>query len=116
VVPEQFLEDQNESIIGPRFLFLAIAGEAVSLMMRFFNVILLGFLLLGFGPTAFANDLSISASGRNREVTLNKLLSQVPEGAAMTDASCKRIGIAGLNYQYRCSVAWEFRNQYLGAS
>ena len=84
--------------------------------MRVLSVILLGFLLLGFGTVAFANDLSISGSGRNREVTLSKLLSKVPEGAAMTDASCKRIGIAGLNYQYRCSVTWEFRNQYLGAS
>ena len=112
----QLLEDQAELSIGPRFLFVAIAGEAFSLVMRILSAILLGFLLLGFGPAAFASDLSISASGRNREVTLNKLLSKVPEGAAMTDASCKRIGIAGLNYQYRCSVAWEFRNQYLGAS
>ena len=98
------------------FLFVATAGEVVLLVMRILSAILLSFLLFGFGSGALANDLSISGSGRNREATLNKLLSTVPEGAAITDASCKRIGIAGLNYQYRCSVAWEFRNQYLGAS
>ena len=97
------------------FLFVATAGEVVLLVMRILSAILLSFLLFGFGSGALANDLSISGSGRNREATLNKLLSTVPEGAAITDASCKRIGIAGLNYQYRCSVAWEFSNQYLGA-
>ena len=95
---------------------MAIAWKAVLLVMRILSAILLGFLLFAFGSGAIANDLSISGSGRNREVTLNKLLSKVPEGAAITDASCKRIGIAGLNYQYRCSVAWEFRNQYLGSN
>ncbi len=98
------------------FLFVATAGEAVQLVMRILMAILLSFLLFGFGSGALANDLSIVGSGRNREVTLNKLLSKVPEGAAITDASCKRIGIAGLNYQYRCSVAWEFSNRYLGVS
>jgi len=83
--------------------------------MRILSAFLLSVFLVAFEPCAFANDLSISGSGRNREVTLNQLLSKVPEGAAITDASCKRIGIAGLNYQYRCSVAWEFSNQYLGA-
>ena len=85
------------------------------LAMRILSAILLSLLLFVFGSAAFASDLSISGSGRNREVTINQLLSKVPEGAAITDASCKRIGIAGLNYQYRCSVAWEFSNQYLGA-
>lgn len=83
--------------------------------MKILSAIILSLLLLGFGPEAFANDLSISATGRSRELTINKLLTKVPEGAAITDASCKRIGIAGINYQYRCSVAWEFSNQYLGA-
>ena len=82
--------------------------------MKILSAVLLSLLLFGLGAGVFATDLSISGSGRNREVTLNKLLSKVPEGAAITDASCKRIGIAGLNYQYRCSVAWEFSNQYLG--
>ena len=82
--------------------------------MKILSAVLLSLLLFGLRTGAFATDLSISGSGRNREVTLNKLLSKVPEGAAITDASCKRIGIAGLNYQYRCSVAWEFSNQYLG--
>ena len=112
----QSLADQNVSRIWLLFLFVASAGEAVQSVMRILRAILLSFLLFGFGSGALANDLSISGSGRNREATLNKLLSTVPEGAAITDASCKRIGIAGLNYQYRCSVAWEFRNQYLGAS
>ena len=85
------------------------------LAMRILSAILLSLFLFVFGSAAFASDLSISGSGRNREVTINQLLSKVPEGAAITDASCKRIGIAGLNYQYRCSVAWEFSNQYLGA-
>ena len=85
------------------------------LAMRILSAILLSLFLLVFGSAAFAGDLSISGSGRNREVTINQLLSKVPKGAAITDASCKRIGIAGLNYQYRCSVAWEFSNQYLGA-
>ena len=85
------------------------------LAMRILSAILLSLLLFVFGSAAFASDLSITGSGRNREVTINQLLSKVPEGAAITDASCKRIGIAGLNYQYRCSVAWEFSNQYLGA-
>ena len=93
-----------------------MAGVAVLLVMKMLSAMLLSFLLFLYGSAAFANDLSISGSGRNREVTLNKLLSKVPEGAAITDATCKRIGIAGLNYQYRCSVAWEFSNQYLGAS
>ena len=93
---------------------MAIAEEAVLLVMRMLSAMLLSFLLFVLGSAALANDLSISGSGRNREVTLNKLISKVPEGAAMTDASCKRIGIAGLNYQYRCSVAWEFSNQYFG--
>ena len=84
--------------------------------MKILSAIILSLLLLGFGSEAFANDLSISATGRNRELTINKLLTKVPEGAAITDASCKRIGIAGINYQYRCSVAWEFSNQYLGAT
>ncbi len=93
-----------------------MAGVAVLLVMKMLSAMLLSFLLFLYGSAAFANDLSISGSGRNREVTLNKLLSKVPEGAAITDATCKRIGIAGLNYQYRCSVAWEFSNQYLGAT
>ena len=93
-----------------------MAGVAVLLVMKMLSAMLLSFLLFLYGSAAFANDLSISGSGRNREVTLNKLLSKVPEGAAITDANCKRIGIAGLNYQYRCSVAWEFSNQYLGAT
>ena len=82
--------------------------------MKILSAVLLSLLLFWLGAGAFATDLSISGSGRNREVTLNKLLAKVPEGASITDASCKRIGIAGLNYQYRCSVAWEFSNQYLG--
>ena len=93
-----------------------MAGVAVLLVMKMLSAMLLSFLLFLYGSAAFANDLSISGSGRNREVTLNKLLSKVPEGAAITDATCKRIGIAGLNYQYRCSVAWEFSNQYRGAT
>ena len=95
---------------------MAIAGVAVLLVMGMLSAMFLSFLLFSYGSAAFANDLSISGSGRNREVMLNKLLSKVPEGAAITDATCKRIGIAGLNYQYRCSVAWEFSNQYLGAT
>ena len=85
--------------------------------MRILSAIMLSLLLLlGLGSEAFANDLSIYGTGRNRELTINKLVTKVPEGAVITDASCKRIGIAGINYQYRCSVAWEFRNQYLGAT
>ena len=103
-------------MILPLILFVAIAGEAVLVVMRVLSVMLLSLLLFVFASAALANDLSITSSGRNREVTLNKLLSKVPEGAAITDATCKRIGIAGLNYQYRCSVAWEFSNQYQGAN
>jgi hypothetical protein len=103
-------------MILPLILFVAMAGEAVLLVMRMLSAMLLSFMLFVFGSAALANDLSISSSGRNREVTLNKLLSKVPEGAAITDATCNRIGIAGLNYQYRCSVAWEFSNQYKAAN
>jgi hypothetical protein len=103
-------------MILPLILFVAIAGEAVLVVMRMLSAMLLSLLLFVFASAALANDLSITSSGRNREVTLNKLLSKVPEGAAITDATCKRIGIAGLNYQYRCSVAWEFSNQYQGAN
>jgi hypothetical protein len=103
-------------MILPLILFVAIAGEAVLVVMRVLSAMLLSLLLFVFASAALANDLSITSSGRNREVTLNKLLSKVPEGAAITDATCKRIGIAGLNYQYRCSVAWEFSNQYQAAN
>jgi hypothetical protein len=60
-----------------------------------------------FGIQAQANTRSLTRSGVSEEITLNLLKSKVPQGATVTDTSCKEIQTAGFNYSYRCTITWE---------
>ena len=59
------------------------------------------------GAQAKANTQSLTRSGVSEEITLNILRSKVPQGATVTDTSCKEIEIGDGNYSYRCTVKWE---------
>ena len=59
------------------------------------------------GAQAKPNTQSLTRSGVSEETTLNILRSKVPQGATVTDASCKEIEIGDGNYSYRCTVKWE---------
>ena len=59
------------------------------------------------GVQAQANTRSLTRSGVSEEITLNLLKSKVPQGATVTDTSCKEIQTAGFNYSYRCTITWE---------
>lgn len=59
------------------------------------------------GTNVFANTQSATAEGVDKDVTINRLMSKVPQGATMTDTSCEEIGTAGFNIRYRCTVNWQ---------
>tara|TARA_B100001173_G_C15795008_1_gene465154 strand:+ start:143 stop:433 length:291 start_codon:yes stop_codon:yes gene_type:complete len=59
------------------------------------------------GTNAFANSQSSTAEGVDKEITINRLMSKVPQGATVTDTSCKEIGTAGFNIRYRCTITWQ---------
>ncbi len=59
------------------------------------------------GGNAYANSQSATADGVERDVTINRLMSKVPQGAAVTDTSCQEISTAGFNIRYRCTVTWQ---------
>ena len=59
------------------------------------------------GTNVFANTQSATAEGVDKDVTINRLMSKVPQGATMTDTSCEEIGTAGFNIRYRCTVTWQ---------
>ena len=42
----------------------------------------------------------------SEEVTLNNLMSKLPEAATVTETSCVRIG-TGRGYRYRCRITFE---------
>tara|TARA_Y100000589_G_scaffold94352_1_gene89179 strand:- start:452 stop:679 length:228 start_codon:yes stop_codon:yes gene_type:complete len=56
---------------------------------------------------AFANTQSATADGVNQDITINLLMSKVPQGATVTDSSCERIETAGFNTRYRCTITWQ---------
>lgn len=60
-----------------------------------------------FGIQAQASTRSLTRSGVSEEITLNLLKSKVPQGATVTDTSCKEIQTADFNYSYRCTITWE---------
>ena len=55
----------------------------------------------------FANTQSATAEGVDKEVTVNRLMSKVPQGATVTNTSCADIGTAGFNVRYRCTITWQ---------
>ena len=59
------------------------------------------------GTNAFANNQSSTAEGVDQEITINRLMSKVPQGANVTDTSCEEIGTAGFNIRYRCTITWQ---------
>ena len=73
--------------------------------MRAFLGLLAGLSLLGVHVQA--NTRSLTRSGVSEEITLNLLKSKVPQGATVTDISCKEIQTAGFNYSYRCTITWD---------
>jgi hypothetical protein len=64
-------------------------------------------LLVLAGVNVSANPQSATAEGVDKEVTVNRLMSKVPQGATVTDSSCEEIGTAGFNIRYRCTVTWK---------
>lgn len=77
----------------------------VLIAMRACLGLIAGIFLLGV--QAQANTRSLTRSGVSEEITLNLLKSKVPQGATVTDTSCKEIQTAGFNYSYRCTITWE---------
>ena len=77
----------------------------VLIAMRACLGLIAGIFLLGV--QAQANTRSLTRSGVSEEITLNLLRSKVPQGATITDTSCKEIQTAGFNYSYRCTITWE---------
>ena len=63
-------------------------------------------LLVLTGVNVSANPQSATAEGVDKEITVNRLMSKVPQGATVTDSSCEEIGTAGFNIRYRCTVTW----------
>ena len=59
------------------------------------------------GTNAFAKNQSSTAEGVDQEITINRLMSKVPQGANVTDTSCEEIGTAGFNIRYRCTITWQ---------
>ena len=59
------------------------------------------------GVNAYANSQSATADGVDRDITINRLMSKVPQGATVTDTSCQEISTAGFNIRYRCTVTWQ---------
>ena len=59
------------------------------------------------GVNAYANSQSATADGVDRDITINRLMSKVPQGATVTDTSCQEISTAGFNIRYRCTVRWQ---------
>lgn len=59
------------------------------------------------GTNVFANTQSATAEGVDKDVTINRLMSKVPQGSTVTDTSCEDIGTAGFNIRYRCTVNWQ---------
>ena len=56
---------------------------------------------------AFANTQSATADGVDQDVTINRLMSKVPQGATVTDSSCEQLATAGFNTRYRCTITWQ---------
>ncbi len=73
--------------------------------MRAFLGLIAGLSLLGVHVQA--NTRSLTRSGVSEEITLNRLKSKVPQGATVTDTSCKEIQTADFNYSYRCTITWD---------
>ena len=63
-------------------------------------------LLVLTGVNVSANPQSATAEGVDKEITVNRLMSKVPQGATVTDSSCEEIATAGFNIRYRCTVTW----------
>tara|TARA_B100001079_G_scaffold234364_1_gene215613 strand:- start:56 stop:277 length:222 start_codon:yes stop_codon:yes gene_type:complete len=59
------------------------------------------------GTNALANIQSSTAEGVDKDITINRLMSKVPQGATVTDTSCEDIGTAGFNTRYRCTITWQ---------
>ncbi len=73
--------------------------------MKMLLGLLVGCMLLA--TDAQARSRSSTRSGQSKEITLNRLRSQVPQGATITDTTCVEVGTAGFNYSYRCTIHWE---------
>lgn len=83
-----------------------IRHELLALMaMKICSGLMAGLFLIGM--QAQANPRSLTRSGVSEEITLNILKSKVPQGAEVTNTSCKEIQTAGFNYSYRCTITWE---------
>ncbi len=63
--------------------------------------------LLACVPVVQAEPKTLIRLGHtSEEVTLNNLMSKVPQGATITNTSCIRIG-TGRGYRYRCQITFE---------
>ena len=56
---------------------------------------------------ALANAQSATGEGVDKDVTINRLMSKVPQGAKVTDRYCEEIGTADFNTRYRCTITWQ---------
>ncbi len=73
-------------------------------MKAFIHIFVMSILL---GTNVFANTQSATAEGVDKDVTINRLMSKIPQGATLTNTSCDEIGTAGFNIRYRCTVTWQ---------
>ncbi|MAD68391.1 hypothetical protein SynBIOSU31_01079 [Synechococcus sp. BIOS-U3-1] len=73
-------------------------------MKAFIHIFAMSILL---GTNVFANTQSATAEGVDKDVTINRLMSKIPQGATLTNTSCDEIGTAGFNIRYRCTVTWQ---------
>lgn len=74
----------------------------IPVMKRF--SLLQALLLIGLCGVAHAG--SVTVEGVDREITINKAQSKVPQGKKVTDTSCTTIEVR-LDPRYRCTVIWE---------
>ena len=94
---------ENKSDVGPWDYLLAFDQPAKTGMKSFIPIYVVSILL---GTNAFANNQSSTAEGVDQEITINRLMSKVPQGANVTDTSCEEIGTAGFNIHERCTIRW----------
>ena len=61
-------------------------------------------ILILLGTNAFSNNQSSTAEGIDQNITINRLMSKVPQGATVTDTSCEQTGTGGFNIRYCCTI------------
>ena len=95
---------ENKSDVDSLDDLLAFNQSAKTGMRAFIPIYAISILL---GTNAFANTQSATAEGVDKDITINRLMSKVPQGATVSDTSCEEIGTAGFNIRYRCTITWQ---------